>query len=184
MRVIAGTARGIALRPPSSDGTRPITDRAKEALFSILMPRLHGARFLDLFAGTGGVAIEALSRGADHALAVELDRRALGDLEHNLDKARVRDRAEVVGGDAFTVLTRTPPEPYDIVFVAPPQWKALWDRAILTLDARPEWLAPGGVVVVQCDPAEVREHDLTHLEQYDERTYANVTFLFYASLTV
>ncbi|HWT93012.1 MAG TPA: 16S rRNA (guanine(966)-N(2))-methyltransferase RsmD [Solirubrobacteraceae bacterium] len=184
MRVIAGTAKGTQLRAPSSDGTRPISDRGKEALFSILMPRLQGARFLDLFAGTGGVAIEALSRGAAHALCVELDRRALDDLEHNLAKARVADRAEVVQGDAFAVLQRGTAEPYDIVFVAPPQWKALWDRAILTLDTRPEWLAPGGLVVVQCDPQEVREQQLEHLHEIDLRTYGGVAFIFYGSLVV
>lgn len=184
MRVIAGTAKGIQLRAPTSRGTRPISDRGKEALFSILMPRLAGARFLDLFAGTGGVAIEALSRGAAHALCVELDRRALADLEHNLAKARVADRAEVVHGDAFAVLQRGTREPYDIVFVAPPQWKALWDRAVLTLDARPEWLAPGGLVVVQCDPSEVREQQLEHLHEIDQRTYGGVAFLFYGSLVV
>jgi 16S rRNA (guanine966-N2)-methyltransferase len=186
MRVIAGTAKGTQLRAPSSRGTRPISDRGKEALFSILMPRLQGARFIDLFAGTGGVAIEALSRGATHALCVELDREALADLRHNLDRARVADRAEVVQGDAFAVLQRGvgAREPYDVVFVAPPQWHALWDRAVLTLDARPEWLAPGGLVVVQCDPREIREHALEHLHEIDRRTYGGVAFLFYGSLVV
>jgi 16S rRNA (guanine(966)-N(2))-methyltransferase RsmD len=180
MRVIAGTAKGTRLRPPSSGGTRPITDRAKEALFSILMPRVPDARFLDLFAGTGGVAIEALSRGARHATLVELDRAAIADLTYNLERTRLADRAQVVRGDVFAYLARPWREPFDIVFLAPPQWQGLWDRTMRALDARPDIVAPDGIVVVQLDPKEIHDVPLARFERYDERRYSNVAFLFHA----
>src|SRR5260370_16244163 len=83
LRVIAGSAKGRILQPPRTSATRPITDRAKESLFAILTPRIPRARFLDLFAGTGSVGIEALSRGCAHAVFVERSRHALTATRHN-----------------------------------------------------------------------------------------------------
>src|SRR5204863_6358477 len=96
MRVIAGTAKGRILRSPRTRDTRPITDRAKESLFSILGPRIPGSSFLDLFAGTGGVGVEALSRGAAHATFVERAASALADIRHNLDATHLAANAEVI----------------------------------------------------------------------------------------
>ena len=180
MRVIAGTAKGMPLRRPSSPGTRPISDRGKEALFSILGPGLRGARFLDLFAGTGGVGIEALSRGAAVATFVERDDAALGDLRWNLARTRLAERATVVRADVFEFLRRRPVA-YDVVFVAPPQWKGLWEQALTALDAAPGWVADDGVVVVQTDPKEVRDVQLATLERYDLRRYGGVAFAFFTS---
>ena len=101
MRVIAGTAKGRTLRSPRTQDTRPITDRAKESLFSILGSRIPGRRFLDLFAGTGGVGIEALSRGAAHATFVERTAGALADIRHNLDATHLAASAEVRSVDVF-----------------------------------------------------------------------------------
>lgn len=181
MRVIAGTARGMPLRPPSFDGTRPITDRAKEALFSILMPRLRDGPFLDLFAGTGGVGIEALSRGVEQATFVELNRAAVGDLRANLSRTRLIAGATVVHGDVFGFLRGTP-VPHAVVFVSPPQWQGLWIAALRALDASPGWVAADGVVVVQCDPRELaaEEVELDHFEPTSVRRYANVALAFYA----
>ena len=95
MRVIAGTAKGRTLRSPRTRDTRPITDRAKESLFGILGPRIPGGRFLDLFAGTGSVGIEALSRGAAHATFVERTASALADIRHNLGATHLAANAEV-----------------------------------------------------------------------------------------
>ncbi|MDA0182215.1 16S rRNA (guanine(966)-N(2))-methyltransferase RsmD [Solirubrobacter phytolaccae] len=181
MRVITGTARGTKLRPPSSDGTRPISDRGKEALFSILTSRIPDCRFLDLFAGTGGVGIEALSRGAAAATFVELGDVALRDLRWNLEHTRVDDRAKVVAGDVFQFLRRPPLEPYDVVFIAPPQWKELWEPTVQLLDAEPAWLAEDGVVVVQTDPKEIHDLELQRLTRGDVRRYGGVAFAFYAS---
>ncbi len=178
--MIAGTARGRILRPPRSTGTRPITDRAKESLFNILGPRLPGGRFLDLFAGTGSVGIEALSRGCERATFVERSPRALADIRHNLAVTGLAGPAEVVGRDVFAFL-RDPPAAYDVVFVAPPQWRGLWPRAVELLDRHPGWLAEGATVVAQHDPAESTELELHALAAARERTYARVRFTFFAA---
>jgi 16S rRNA (guanine966-N2)-methyltransferase len=141
------------------DGTRPITDRAKEALFSILMPRLRRGPFLDLFAGTGGVGIEALSRGVERATFVELNRAAIGDLRANLSCTRLIEGATVVHGDVFGFLRGTP-VPHAVVFVSPPQWRGLWLAAMRALDASPGWVDHDGVVVVQCDPRELAAQEV------------------------
>jgi 16S rRNA (guanine966-N2)-methyltransferase len=178
MRVIAGSAKGRVLRPPRTSATRPITDRAKESLFAILAPRVPGARFLDLFAGTGSVGIEALSRGCAHATFVERSAPALAGIRHNLDLTGLASRAEVVGRDVFAYL-REPPSEFDLVFVAPPQWRGLWPRAVGLLDREPGWLAEGAVVVAQHDPAESAARELAHLEVAGERTYGRVRFTFF-----
>jgi 16S rRNA (guanine966-N2)-methyltransferase len=178
VRVIAGSAKGRVLRPPRTAATRPITDRAKESLFGILAPRIPGRRFLDLFAGTGSVGIEALSRGGAHATFVERSGAALAGIRHNLEITGLTARAEVAGRDVFAYL-RDPPVPFDVIFVAPQQWRGLWPRAVALLDREPGWLADGGVVVAQHDPSESVPLDLVHLQPSGERTYGRVRFSFF-----
>jgi 16S rRNA (guanine966-N2)-methyltransferase len=123
-RVIAGTARSIRLDAPGP-GTRPLADRVKQTLFGILEPDLPGARFLDLFAGSGAAGIEALSRGAVHATFVERDQRAIGTIRTNLARTALGDegRATIVRADVLTWLRdpdRTAGAPYDLVLIDPP----------------------------------------------------------------
>ena len=180
MRVIAGSAKGRILRPPRTSATRPITDRAKESLFAILAPRLPRARFLDLFAGTGSVGIEALSRGCAHATFVERSQQALAGIRHNLDITGLAGRADVVARDVFAYL-RDAPSPAEVIFVAPPQWRGLWPRAVTLVDRQPGWLAGDAVLVAQHDPDESTPLDLEHLQLADERTYGRVRFTFFQS---
>jgi len=178
--VIAGSAKGRVLRSPRTAATRPITGRAKESLFGILAPRIPGGRFLDLFAGTGSVGIEALSRGAAHATFVERSGPALAGIRHNLEVTGLAARAEVIGRDVFGYL-REAPVPFHVIFVAPPQWHGLWPRAVALLDREPGWLADGAVAVAQHDPAESPPLELDHLDLADERTYGRVRFTFFQS---
>lgn len=180
MRVIAGAAKGRILRSPRSPGTRPITDRAKESLFNILAPRIPDQHFLDLFAGTGSVGIEALSRGCAHATFVERSARALDGIRHNLAITGLESRAEVVSRDVFAYL-RDSERQFGVIFVAPPQWRGLWSRAVQLLDSRPGWLADDAVVVAQHDPAESTRLDLERLRLSDQRTYGRVRFTFFLS---
>jgi 16S rRNA (guanine966-N2)-methyltransferase len=182
VRVISGTARGTVLRAPSTGETRPISDRAKESLFNILGRRVEESSFLDLFAGTGGVGIEALSRGAARATFVERSAPIVADVRHNLARTHLADRATVRHMDAFRYLQGTP-APFDIVFVAPPQWHRLWQRALLALDGTPEWVAEGGLVVVQHDPKEYERLDLLTVAETDNRRYGRVNLVFYARRT-
>lgn len=121
MRIVAGSAKGVRLAPVPP-GVRPLSDRAREGLFSSLGAEVPGAAVLDLYAGTGAVGIEALSRGADRAMFVERSHRALAALHTNLESARVAERATVVLADAVSFL-RTEARsgaPFDLVVLDPP----------------------------------------------------------------
>lgn len=179
LRVIAGEARGRKLALVPGDITRPITDRAKEALFGILGPAVADARMLDLFAGTGSVGIEALSRGAEHCDFVEWAPAALQTIQRNLDHTGLAARARVIRADAFVFLQRPPQTAYDLVYVAPPQYRGLWRRALLALDGQGCWLTPGGCIVVQIDPREEEAVPLVSLDLVDRRRYGNVLLLFF-----
>jgi 16S rRNA (guanine966-N2)-methyltransferase len=146
MRVIAGTARGRPLVAPRGTATRPITDRVKETLFGILGERVIDARVLDLYAGSGSVGIEALSRGAASCEFVERDRRAVAAIRENLDRAGVAERASVHPGDVLRYLDRSADARFGLVFVDPPYE----ERAILApLERLLDRLAPEAVVVVK-----------------------------------
>jgi 16S rRNA (guanine(966)-N(2))-methyltransferase RsmD len=148
-RVIAGTARGVRLAAPGP-GTRPLTDRVKQTLFAILEPELEGARVLDLFAGSGAGAIEALSRGAASAVLVERDAGAARVIAENLRRARVEDRATVARRDAITWLTERAAArtaPFAIVLVDPPyEDTAALGRA---LELVGPLVAPRGIVAAK-----------------------------------
>jgi 16S rRNA (guanine(966)-N(2))-methyltransferase RsmD len=179
MRIIAGSARGRRLVGPSSEGTRPLSDRAREALFNILGPGVRGERFLDLFAGTGAVGLEALSRGAASATFVEQGRDALGDIQANVKALGFEKQADVVAGDVFGFLGRTR-ERFDVVFSGPPQWNDLWSTTLQAIDARDEVLADGGLLVTQLDPSEDSgDPELASLERVDVRTYGRTLLLFH-----
>ena len=181
MRVIAGSAKGHRLQSVPGDSTRPITDRAKEALFSILGDWIFDTRVLDLFGGTGAVGIEALSRGAAAAHFIDRDRRAVQVIRANLAHCKLADQGTVEQGDAFHFLTSHRGEPFDLIYIAPPQYQDLWRTALLLVDSRPELLAPFGAVIVQIHPREDAPVELKFLEEYDRREYGSVMILFYAS---
>lgn len=179
MRVIAGKAKGHRLKSVPGKGTRPITDRAKSALFSIIGNDVVGSRFLDLFAGTGQVGIEALSRGAGEAVFVERARAALHTIRQNLAHTRLEAGARVVQADVFHFLGRSA-DPFDYVYVAPPQYLGLWARTLASLDAEPGWLADDGWTIVQIHPREYKDLALARLSLFDQRTYGSVMLCFYA----
>ena len=173
----------MKLKAVPGDRTRPIMDRVKEALFSIIGSDIRGANFLDLFAGTGSVGIEALSRGADHALFVELRREAIKTLHRNLDHTRLAAGARVVRRDAFAILSVSPERHFHFIYIAPPQYKNMWLRTLEALDANVSWRRPNSQVIVQIDPS---EYDATqqfeHLRAVDTRKYGRTMLIFYEFL--
>lgn len=177
MRVISGSAKGRALKPAGA-ATRPITDRVKTSLFNILSARVVGANVLDLFAGAGSAGIEALSRGARAATFVELDRDALNAIRANLETTRLADRARVVRLDVFKFIRHAGAGQYDLIYVAPPQYKGLWAETLATLD-KSALLAARGIVVAQIHPKEYTELALTQLELFDQRKYGSTMLCFY-----
>jgi 16S rRNA (guanine(966)-N(2))-methyltransferase RsmD len=182
MRVIAGTVKGKLLASAPGDGTRPITDRVKSALFSILTSQglVEGRRYLDLFGGTGAVGIEALSRGAAQAVFCERDRAALATLRRNLESTGLAARALVIPGDAFRYLEKSDPGAYDVIYIAPPQYKGLWLRALQAVAARcPGLLTGDGQAIVQVFPKEWSEPPIANLELLDRRQYGSTALFFY-----
>jgi 16S rRNA (guanine966-N2)-methyltransferase len=178
MRVIAGSLGGRTIAAPPGRATRPTGDRVREALFSTLGP-LHGERVLDLFAGSGALGIEALSRGAEHAVFVERDSRALAALRANLDTLGLRGaQAEVRPGDARGALknAHVRSETYDLIFVDPPYRHAAEIGEELG-DGLAACLAPGGRIVFESDRRAVPELGLalTH-----ERRYGDTLIRIYA----
>lgn len=178
--MISGTARGCRLKKVPGDSTRPIMDRVKESLFNILREDVYDARWLDLFAGTGQVGIEALSRGAREVVFIDMVRAAIRTIEQNLEITKLADSAQIVKSDAFSYLERSAIEPFDLIFIAPPQYKELWVTALEMVDKRPSTLlTPDGMVVVQIDPKEFQELDLQNLTLFKSRKYGNTQLDFY-----
>lgn len=131
MRVIAGKARRLPLKTVPGQETRPTTDRIKETLFNMLQDELYGIRFLDLFAGSGGIGIEALSRGAAYAVFVEQNKRAVRCIQENLAFTKLGQDAELMSMDVMSALRRLEgQEPFSIIFMDPPYGKGL-ERQVL-----------------------------------------------------
>lgn len=179
MRVISGSAKGRRLQAVPGDSTRPVTDRVKEAVFNILGADVMDSRWLDLFAGTGGIGIEALSRGAAHCVFIDRNRKAQDTIKANLTHTRLADRADLVRGDAFAYLAGEP-QPFHYIYIAPPQYQHLWSAALQALDRRPGWLADDGEIIVQIHPREREEVALLNFDVIDERRYGSTLLIFYA----
>jgi len=179
MRVISGKAKGRKLRLVPGLSTRPITDRVKESLFNILRMDITNCKFLDLFAGTGSVGIEALSRGAGYVRFIDLNRRAIQTIRENLKDVGLEEDCEVFQMDALAMLSRTPDSRFDYVYVAPPQYKEIWIETIRVLDKTPDWLVDDGWVIVQIDPREYEDVELINFSEFDQRKYGNTLLVFY-----
>jgi len=146
MRVIAGTARGVPLVAPRDRATRPIADRVKETLFAIIGERVVDARALDLYAGSGAIGIEALSRGAAHVTFVERAHEPLAAIRDNLERTRLAADASVHAREVLAFLATPAAERFDLAFLDPPYA----ERAILApLERLVPHLAPGALVVIK-----------------------------------
>jgi len=182
-RIIGGTARGIRLDDVSGDITRPITDFVKEALFNILGTDVIGSTWLDVFAGTGSVGIEALSRGAKSVQLNDLNRAAIQTLIANLKKTHLEEKGSVTQGDAFALLGRPSQKSFDFVYIAPPQYKGMWEKALDVLDGNPTLVLPNGCIIVQIDPIEYKTKTLLHFVEVEQRKYGNTLLLFFEPST-
>ncbi len=134
MRVIAGTAKRLPLKTVPGDGTRPTTDRIKETLFNMLQNDLYDIRFLDLFAGSGGIGIEAISRGAREAVFVEKNRKAADCIRENLKFTKLSDKAQVMPMDVLAAIGRlSGGASFDIIFMDPPYQEGLEEQVLSKL---------------------------------------------------
>jgi len=147
VRIIGGSLRRSRLEVPDALGLRPTPDRVRETLFNWLAPIIEGARCLDLFAGTGALGIEALSRGAGWVDFIERDPRLAQALRQNLERLRQTDAA-VRCADALQTLSEPPKDGYDVVFVDPPFTESLWQPAVTALKAN-AWLRAGALIYLE-----------------------------------
>jgi 16S rRNA (guanine966-N2)-methyltransferase len=182
MRVIAGSAGGLRLIVPET-GVRPTMDRVKAAIFSSLGERVAGARVLDLFAGAGGLGIEALSRGASEAVFVEKDREAIRCIEDNLRHTKMEERGRIVNRDAHEFLRQSEgrEKPFDVIFADPPYARKKGDfNHGFTLVKSAEiaaMLAPTGLFVLEIMPGE-KLPETPHFTVVRSRRYGKTETVF------
>ena len=149
MRVIAGTARRLKLVTPEGMNTRPTSDQIKETLFNMLMPYIYDdTRFLDLFAGSGQIGIEALSRGAEYACFCDNDRRAVECIHENIETTKFVDKTKVIAGDCLSALRQLRGDKFDIVFMDPPYDMGIESDVLECLIAG-QLLAEDALVVIE-----------------------------------
>ena len=181
MRVIAGSAKGHKLFSVPGDTTRPITDRTKESLFNIISPEILGVEVLDLFAGTGSVGIEALSRGAEFVRFLDINKNAISTIRKNLQKTGFSDRAEVLNRNALTYIKGESDHRFDMVYIAPPQYKKMWIKTLDLLDENPGWIRNDGFIVVQIDPVEYHTLALKNFFETQHRDYGSTRLIFFST---
>jgi 16S rRNA (guanine(966)-N(2))-methyltransferase RsmD len=184
LRVISGKAKGTRLKTVPGDTTRPITDIVKEALFNILGNEIDQNQILDLFGGTGAVGIEALSRGASFVTFLDKSQQAIRTIHQNLKTTNLSEQAEVLRTDAFTYLANPQKLGFDLIYVAPPQYKQLWQKAMYLIDQLPELLHDDGQVIVQINPIEWEELEFPNLSVFDSRKYGDTLLVFYEKSTL
>lgn len=178
MRIITGSARGCRLKTPKgADVTRPTADRVKESLFNILGTMVPGRKVLDIFAGTGNLGIEALSRGAQSAVFV--DKATAELIRDNLNLTRLADKAVVRGGDVFAELARQTAAKADftLIFCDPPYHKGLWQQALRQIDQSEGLMEEAGILVVEHGADENEVPELTRLKLVHNRRYGHTTQL-------
>lgn len=162
MRVIAGTARSLQLKTLDGMDTRPTTDRIKETLFNMIAPYLYDCVFLDLFAGSGGIGIEALSRGAKEAVFVEKNPKAMACIKENLKHTHLEQKAQTILSDVMAALGRLEgKKKFDYIFMDPPYNRDL-ERQVLSFLADSSLLADDGVIIVEAS----KETGFDYLDEF------------------
>ena len=179
MRIISGKAKGRKLKAPKP-GTRPLTDRVREALFNILAPRTADSAFLDVFAGTGAVGIEALSRGARLSIFIEIDRQNLEVIRENLRETGLLDSAEIFAIDALRALKILGKKgaKFDIIFLGAPYGSRALDPCLEFIGAS-GLLAPAGVAIAEHHKKSSLRETFGRLKKFREERYGDTQLAFY-----
>jgi len=179
MRVIAGKARSIPLKTPKGTDTRPTSDRTKETLFNVMQPYIMGSNFLDLFSGSGGIGIEALSRGAGHCVFVENKKEALSCIKENLQKTKLNEDGQIIAKDVLFALRQLEGQIiFDCIFMDPPYNHEV-EKEILFYLKDSQLLAPDCLIVLEVS----NDTDFSYLEEtgfflYKEKKYKTNKHLF------
>lgn len=188
MRVITGKYRGRKLNTPENYDIRPTTDKAKEALFSILTDKIYGSRVLDLFAGTGSLGIESLSRGAEYCVFADSSSKSLSLIKENIEHCKVEEKNRVLAGDYKKILKKLADrvrdgqeKPFDIIFLDPPYNKELLDDAF-RLICEGSLLSQDGVIVAEHRREEVLPDEYYNFVKNKERRYGVVILSLYNNM--
>jgi len=179
MRVISGSAKGRQLKMPKGGKTRPAMDRVKSSLFSILAARIPDCRFLDLFAGSGSLGIEALSRGAAFAAFVDMSNDCITAIRENLEMTRLADRGKTFRMDCLSFLRGRPLEPFDIVCIDPPYLKGLLEPILNELPVCPLFHERTIFIIERQKKDDLGLDKKPALEQTDERLFGDTVLTFF-----
>jgi len=179
LRVIAGKARGRRLKSVPGDTTRPITDRVKESLFNIIAGDVIDSNWWDVFAGTGAVGIEALSRGAAFVRFSDSNRAPIETIRSNVEHCGFKAQSEIRRADAFVFLSSPPDRVFEYIYIAPPQYQDMWVKALELVDDNLGWLTDDGWVIAQIDPKEYKPLEFADIEEFDQRRYGSTSLVFY-----
>ncbi|MCU6795288.1 16S rRNA (guanine(966)-N(2))-methyltransferase RsmD [Paenibacillus sp. WQ 127069] len=180
MRVISGIAKGRQLKSVPGTGTRPTTDKVKEAIFSMIGPYFEGGQVLDLFAGTGGLSIEALSRGMDHAVLTDIDKKSIDIIKQNLQATGFIEQAGIYCTDARRALKALVKREakFDLVFVDPPYRIKLAQELLEQLDQH-NLLNPLATIVVEHDIEDTYQHAIGRLQWVRRAEYGDTAVTIY-----
>lgn len=184
MRVISGTAKNRKLKAPSGQNTRPITDMIKEALFNVLGSKVVDATVLDLFAGSGSVGIEAISRGAKEVVFIDNSYEAIEVIKYNLKHCGFSKEAQVYKNDVFKALDilERRGRVFDIIYVDPPFTNPkIFDQVMLSLDRKRKLLAPEGVIIIRTQRNKSLPDQYDNLVKNKSSSYGESVLHYYIS---
>ena len=178
MRVISGSAKGLNLKTIEGNSTRPTRDMVKEALFSILMSQIQNSNFLDLFAGSGAIGIEALSRGAQFCMFIDYNPACIKVIKENIKKAKFNDFSKVYNTDYKKAISKLDEESFDIIYIDPPYNKEMGIDAIQLISEK-NILTNGGIIVLETDTNELVPDFIGIYEKFNYKRYGrNILSLF------
>jgi RNA methyltransferase, RsmD family len=181
LRVISGIAKGKRLKAPTGLNTRPITDMIKEALFNVLGSRVMGARFLDLFAGSGSVGIEALSRGAHKVIFVDYSNEAVKIVKENIDNCKFSDGYQILRNDVFKALGLLERQNarFDLIYVDPPFTnEKIFNEVMVAIDAI-DILEPDGIIIIRAPRRKEMPVMFNGLNKYRSSHYGESSLHYY-----
>lgn len=181
MRVISGTARGTTLHSIDNISTRPTLDRVKESLFNIIQNKIEDSTVLDLFAGSGAIGIEFLSRRAEKAYFCDISIKAIEMIEQNLNKTKLKEKAEVFNKDYLKCIEELKSIKFDIIFLDPPYKENFSIEALKRINEA-KMLKNGGIIIIETDEPERDKKEISNInidyKIYDLRKYGRVSLIF------
>lgn len=180
MRVISGKARGLKLNTPKNQDVRPTTDRVKESLFNIINSYIIDSKILDLFAGSGSLGIECLSRGASKCIFVDISKESIDLVKSNVKKARVENESIIINADFKDAVKKlqVQKEKFDVIFMDPPYYKDMFVSALEGID-NADLLDEDGIIIIEHDTKDTFPNNIGRLEKDKSKKYGSTTLTFY-----